>query len=75
MKSRQNDATQIDFPTGMLIAIFKCFRKILLTEKSSFLLQTKGPYLYLIFCHSHSHSHSHCALCNVYPVALDRNRR
>ena len=29
----------------------------------------------LLFCHSHSHSHSHCALCNVYPVALDRNRR
>ena len=25
----------------------------------------------LFFCHSHSHSH----LCNVYPVALDRNRR
>ena len=29
----------------------------------------------LFFCHSHSHSHSHSALCNVYPVALDRNRR
>ena len=28
----------------------------------------------LFFCHSHSHSsHSHSALCNVYPVALDRN--
>ena len=27
----------------------------------------------LLFCHSHSHSHS--ALCNVYPAALDRNRR
>ena len=25
----------------------------------------------LFFCHSHSHS----ALCNVHPVALDRNRR
>ena len=25
----------------------------------------------LFFCHSHSHS----ALCNLYPVALDRNRR
>ena len=29
----------------------------------------------LFFCHSHSHSHSHSALCNVYPVSLDRNRR
>ena len=32
--------------------------------------------MYLVFfCHSHSHSHSHNALCNVYPVALDRKRR
>ena len=29
----------------------------------------------LFFCHSHSHSHSQSALCNIYPVALDRNRR
>ena len=27
----------------------------------------------LFFCHSHCHSHS--ALCNVYPVALDRTKR
>ena len=37
-------------------------------------LWAQGPYLYLIFCHIYSHSHIHSALCNVYPVTLDRNR-
>ena len=38
-------------------------------------MKLKDRICILFFCHSHSHSHSHSALCNVYPVALGRNRR
>ena len=54
----------------------KCQKTILKNLQLS-ILETplKVRICTLFFCHNHSHSHSHSALCNVYPVAMDRTRR
>ena len=56
----------------------KTLKKMYVLEKDPYKMQDwgfKDRICILFFCHSHSHSHSHSALCDVYPVALDRTKR
>jgi hypothetical protein len=56
----------------LILAISIIFNVKTIRSQTTFL---KDRICILSFCHSHCHSHSRSAFCNVYPVALDRNRR